>query len=160
MRTKKSLTCRNSLGCLFFVFCGLMGVLILFPVNGQAGEQGWKKTITLPNGEIICDLNGVWDYQLSARGMTADYKSGVLLDVIEITQEGSFFKGVRLRGTQYDMKGEVAVEGEVDKNGIKKMYHKQGSGALATGFHRVDLISNGNIIEINEREFFLELVRK
>jgi hypothetical protein len=141
-------------------FLGIVAMFSFLLVSpGHAGE-GWKKTIPLSSGEVVCDLSGVWDYRLISRGMTSTYSSGAVLDIIEITQEGSSFKGIRLRGSHYALKGEVAVEGEVDKNGIKKMYHRYGSGGLSAGFYKAELVSDGNIIEINEREFALELSRK
>jgi hypothetical protein len=140
----------------------MLALLMSFvlPSLGNSEELSCKKTIGLASGEIVCDLNGVWDYRLISRGMTSSYTSGSVLDVIEITQEGSTFKGVRLSGSERAMKGEVAVEGEVDKNGIKKMYHRYGSGGLAGGFYKAELVNEGNIIEINELEFSLELSRK
>ena len=43
-------------------------VFILFIAQAQTEEQGWKKTITLPSGEVVCDLNGEWDLFLEGRG--------------------------------------------------------------------------------------------
>jgi hypothetical protein len=43
-------------------------VFILFVAQGQTEEQGWKKTVTLPNGEVVCDLNGKWDSEWNGKG--------------------------------------------------------------------------------------------
>ena len=45
-----------------FWLLGLVVMIsILFIAQAQTEEQGWKKTITLPSGEVVCDLNGEWD---------------------------------------------------------------------------------------------------
>ncbi len=124
-------------------------------------EKGWKKSITLSSGEVVCDLNGVWDYEFIGRGelLVTSHSGRPFFDVIEITQDGSTFKGIRLRGSAYAAKGEVAVEGEVDRDGIKKMYHKMG-GNLSSGLFKSELSKDGNKIEINQRNFIVELSRK
>ena len=43
-------------------------VSVLFIAQAQTEEQGWKKTITLPSGEVVCDLNGEWDSLWQGRG--------------------------------------------------------------------------------------------
>ena len=138
----------------------ILTILIIFSI-AYSEEKGWKKTITLPNGEIVCDLNGVWDYEFDARGelRASSHQGRPFSDVIEITQEGSAFKGIRVRGSSYAVKGEVAVEGEVDKNGIKKMQHHMG-GHLASGVFITKLSKDGNKIEINDRNFTVEMSRK
>jgi hypothetical protein len=35
-------------------------IAIIISISTLHG-QGSKKTITLPNGEVVCDLNGDWD---------------------------------------------------------------------------------------------------
>jgi hypothetical protein len=42
----------------FRLFCLAAMVFILFIAQAQTEEQGWKKTLTLPSGEVVCDLNG------------------------------------------------------------------------------------------------------
>ena len=39
------------------VICFIGLIIFISTVYGQ----GSKKTITLPNGEVVCDLNGEWD---------------------------------------------------------------------------------------------------
>jgi hypothetical protein len=39
------------------VICSIVLMMLVSTLNGQ----GSKKTITLPNGEVVLDLNGEWD---------------------------------------------------------------------------------------------------
>jgi len=75
--------------------------------------QGSKKTITLPNGDAVWDLNGDWD---------SLYESGrdKVQDIVSITQQGGSFVGVKVIGTPDVPKGAVVIKGELDKNGVKK----------------------------------------
>jgi hypothetical protein len=137
-----------------FISILILTILIIFS-TAYTEEKGWKKTITLPNGEVVCDLNGTWDYEFN--GLT-ELKTWSVTDVIEIKQEGGSFKGIRLRGNQFAEKGQVAVEGEMDKNGIKRMYHQL--FGPANDFFKAKLSKDGKKIEINDLRFTVELSRK
>ena len=39
------------------VICSICLIIFVSTLHGQ----GSKKIITLPNGEVVCDLNGEWD---------------------------------------------------------------------------------------------------
>jgi hypothetical protein len=134
-------------------------ILIIFS-TAYPEEKGWKKSITLPSGEVVCDLNGIWDYEFNGRGelRTSGWSSGTIMDAIGITQEGNSFKGVRLRGNQFAEKGQVAVEGEMDNNGIKRLYHQM--YGRTNGSFKAELSKDGNKIEINDPNFTVELIRK
>jgi hypothetical protein len=139
-----------------FELLGLVGtVFILFIAQAPADEQGWKKTITLPSGEMICDLNGEWDSIWVGRG---EYQVlGLFRDVVKITQQGNSFTGIRTIGSQYNPKGSVFIDGELDKNGFKKlMYHSP----LFTGPYKGNLSKDGSKIEVNNSMFEFELNRK
>ncbi len=82
-------------------------------------SQGSKKTITLPNGEMVCDLNGEWDALYENLG--AYSWVGNLKDMLKITQQGGSFVGVKMIGTAYVPKDAVSIKGELDKNGVKKV---------------------------------------
>ena len=57
-------------------------VSILFIAQAQTQEHGWKKTITLPSGEVVCDLTGEWDLSWVGRG---EYQiARILRDVLRI----------------------------------------------------------------------------
>ena len=97
----------------FLVLICFIGLTIL---GSTLYGQGSKKTITLPNGEVVCDINGEWD---------ALYKSQVLgnfTDILKITQQGGSFVGVKMVGSGTVPKDAVSIKGELDKNGIKKIW--------------------------------------
>lgn len=102
---------------IFWVVICVIGLIIMVPtLHGQ----GSKKTITLPNGEVVWDLNGEWDALYENLGSYSNY--GILKDMVKITQQGSSFVGIKIFGTPYVPKGEVSIMGELDKNGVKKVW--------------------------------------
>ncbi len=56
--------------------------------------QGSMNTITLPNGEVVWDLNGEWDVLVEPYGPWISIDS--YKEICKITQEGSSFVGVRM----------------------------------------------------------------
>ena len=138
----------------------LLGLVVmasfLFIAQAQTEEQGWKKTITLPSGEVVCDLNGEWDSLLMGRGGNSFGRQE--RDVFKITQQGKSFKGVRTIGNQFLHKGSIAIEGELDSNGFKKLIYR---GDANTGLAIGKIIKDGNMIEIQYgSSFVVELTRK
>ena len=67
-------------------FIGL--ILFISTLHGQ----GPKKTITLPSGEEVCDLNGEWDVLVDL--YRPSY--GSFPQIFKITQKGSSFLGETL----------------------------------------------------------------
>ena len=83
----------------FRLLCLAAMVSFLFIAQAQTEDQGWKKTITLPSGEVVCDLNGEWDLLWTGRG---EYQAmGRVKNVVIITQQDNSFKGIRMMETQY-----------------------------------------------------------
>jgi hypothetical protein len=105
--------------------CILLGVLIVFVSflcmpQAQAQDKKWKKTITLPNGDKILDMNGEWDAVVENYGPHAS--SGSYPQIEKITQTGSSFEAIRMIADPYHpVIGSRALEGELDKSGIKKV---------------------------------------
>ncbi len=97
------------------LICFISLIIFISTLHGQ----GSKKTITLSNGEVVCDLNGEWDTLYENLG--AYSWVGNLKDMLKITQQGGSFVGVKMIGTDYVPKDAVSIEGELDKNGIKKV---------------------------------------
>jgi hypothetical protein len=95
------------------IFAGLVCFVGVIVFISTLHGQGSKKTITLPNGDVVCDLNGEWD---------ALYESGAgkFPDIVRITQEGGSFVGVKVIGTPAVPKGQISIKGELDKNGVKE----------------------------------------
>ena len=94
-------------------FIGL--VIFVSTLHGQ----GSKKAITLPNGEVVWDLNGEWDAFVEHYGSWEWLGSGT--EIVKITQEGSSFVGIRMNDTKWNPKGTEAIRGELDKSGLKKV---------------------------------------
>jgi hypothetical protein len=92
--------------------------LIIFMATLHA--QGSRKTITLPNGEVVCDLNGEWDTLVENYG---PFTSGDKYPQInKITQTGSSFVAIRMIPDPWHPEiGSQSLQGELDKNGIKKV---------------------------------------
>ena len=82
-------------------------------------SQGSKKTITLPSGEVVCDLNGEWDTFVENYGPLAF--AGSYPQIEKITQTGSSFVAIRMIDDPYNFKGSQSLQGELDKSGIKKV---------------------------------------
>ena len=135
-------------------------VFILFVGQAQTEEQGWKKTITLPNGEVVCDLNGEWEVLVLFRGSSME--RGDLHYVNKIIQQGNSFKSIRITGDPWSAPGTVVMEGELDKNGILKLICESCSGISGQKEYQAKLSKDGNLIEYNDRgnNFFVEYKRK
>ncbi len=118
-------------------------VFFLTIAQARAEERGWKKTLTLPNGEVVCDLNGEWDFLWMGRG---ELKAlGHMADALQITQRGNSIEGVRMIGDPVMPKGSLALIGELDQNGFKKLIF---IGARGSGPARGKISQDGNTIEI------------
>ena len=140
----------------FRLLCLAAMVSVLFIAQAQTEEQGWKKTITLPSGEVVCDLNGEWDMLWQGRGEMQAY--GQFRDVFKISQKGSSFEGIRMIGNQANNKGSKAIEGELDKNGFKRLIYNAGG---LSGQYKAKISKDGNMIEFEpNKDFFYELTRK
>jgi hypothetical protein len=99
----------------FLVLICFIGLIIF--ISTPHG-QGLKKTITLPNGEVVWDLNGEWDAFIELYGSMAAY--GSYPQIEKITQTGSSFVAIRMID-DYNPKGSQSLQGELDKSGIKKV---------------------------------------
>ena len=91
--------------------------LIIF-ISTLLGQES-KKTITLPNGEVVWDLNGEWDAFVESYGSGSQY--GSYQQIVKITQTGSSFVGIRMIEDPMNPKGKALVRGELDKSGFKKV---------------------------------------
>ena len=100
----------------FLVLICFIGLIIF--VSTLHG-QGSKKTVTLPNGEVVWDLNGEWDVFAENYGEWKEY--GSYPQVWKITQEGSSFLAVRMIDDPWNQKGSRVARIELDKSGIKEV---------------------------------------
>jgi len=139
---------------IFLVLICLIGLIIF--VSTLHG-QGSKKTITLPSGEVVFDLNGEWEALYEFYGLRSDW--GSYPQIVKITQEGSSLIGVRMMDDPYNPKGWEAIRGELDKSGFKKVQ------MISAPTHQIDskgtISSDGNKIIIDNGEYLrLTLTRK
>src|SRR4030043_1991623 len=97
------------------LLCSVGLIIFISTLHGQ----GSKKTITLPSGEVVCDLNGEWDAFVENYGPSIS--SGSYPQIEKITQTGSSFIAIRMIDDPYNFKGSQSLQGELDKSGIKKV---------------------------------------
>jgi hypothetical protein len=95
-------------------------VIAAFALNQNVGSAD-KKPLP-PSAKKVINISGEWEVtvqNLNARSMWGTYPQ-----VFQITQQGSSFTGIRLKDEPrpaHGKAGEKCMEGEVDKNGIKKI---------------------------------------
>ena len=121
------------------VICFLGLIIFISTVYGQ----GSKKTITLPNGEVVCDLNGEWDVVIES------VYGGTTKDVFKITQQGSSFVAIRMRGNPWMPPGSEAMRGELDKSGFRKVQIISATGPLDS---KGQISDDGNKMIIDDGE--------
>jgi hypothetical protein len=109
--------------------------------------QGTKRTITLPSGDVVCDLNGEWDSFAEHYGEWS--QNGSAPNVFNITQRGSSFVAIRMKGALGGLfpPGSKAVSGELDKSGFKKVQIMTMEGPLDS---KGQISDDGNKIVIDE----------
>jgi hypothetical protein len=81
-------------------------------------------TITLPNGEVVYDLNGEWDavYHLDIMYVAKIDVRESSKDIVRIKQEGNQFVGIKLIGDQWVGKNQETVKGELEKNRLREVH--------------------------------------
>ena len=107
--------------------------------------QGSKKTITLPSGEVIWDLNGEWDTFVDNYG---PFNKDKYMVINKITQTGSSFVAIRMMDDPWNFKGSQSLQGEIDKSGIKKVTLTGGS--YVSQEIKGQISDDGNKIEIDD----------
>ena len=107
--------------------------------------QGSKKTITLPSGEVIWDLNGEWDTFVDNYG---PFNKDKYMVINKITQTGSSFVAIRMMDDPWSFKGSQSLQGEIDKSGIKKVTLTGGNYVSAE--IKGQISDDGNQIKIDD----------
>lgn len=92
-------------------------------------KKGMPNTVTLPTGDVVYDLKGVWD---------AEYYSGYFgtkKGIVKITQNGNKFVGISLMDNEFTSKGDETIKGALEKGGFKSVstYHKNFDWLPSTG---------------------------
>jgi hypothetical protein len=109
--------------------------------------QGSKKTITLPSGEVVWDLNGEWD--TFVENFSRNASAGNYPQINKITQTGSSFVSIRMIDDPYNLKGSQSLQGELDKSGIKKVTITGASGMYVSEA-KGQISDDGNKIIIDD----------
>jgi hypothetical protein len=119
-------------------------VAFLCTVQAQAEEQKWKRTVTLPNGDVVLDMSGDWDAFIQYYGIWG--QGGEWRQRITITQDGSSFVGLRSMDSDRMRKGSTLVNGELHKDGFKYANIGTSWGPLLAG---TQITEGGDKIEID-----------
>ncbi len=135
------------------LICFISLIIFISTLHGQ----GSKKTITLPNGDVVWDLNGEWDAFVENYGPYAF--AGSYPQIEKITQTGSSFIAIRMiPDPRHPKIGSQSLQGEIDKNGIKTVTIFATRGPLAA---KGQISEDGNKIVIDDGETArLTLTRK
>ena len=123
--------------------CFISLMTLVSTLHGQSS----KKTITLPSGEVVWDLNGEWDVRVENYGVWAT--SGSYPQMWKITQTGSSFVAVRMIDDPNNPKGSEAIRGELEKSGFKKLQIKTPMGAFDA---KGKINDDGNKMEIDSAD--------
>jgi hypothetical protein len=126
----------------------------------QTANRAAMKTVKLPSGEEVFDISGEWDVLAEHYDLWAHF--GTYLQIFKITQEGTSFTGNRLKDSPPPATGKAGgkcMQGEVDKNGVKKIEVISGQGSILPGNCKIS--EDGNKINIDvPQKIRLILTRK
>jgi hypothetical protein len=148
---------RKKIGVLFSILMISTFIPLIIFVSSLHGQSP-KKTITLPNGEEVWDLNGEWNILVENIGKNAQY--GNYPQIWKITQPDSSFVAVRMIDDPWNKKGSEAVRGELDKSGIKRVIVLVPSDPLGPRESKGQISDDGNRINISNDWGRLTATRK
>ena len=97
----------------------LFSLVVTLTFMSIAYSQTGKNTVRLPNGELVCDLNGEWNTLYEPYGPMQHF--GNMKSMIKITQQGNMFVGKSMIDTGFTPAGTEKIRGELDRDGIKKL---------------------------------------
>ena len=111
-------------------------------------SQSAKKTLTLPNGEVVLDLSGDWDVIVENYGPWSF--AGTYPLIVRVKQTGSSIVGTRLTEDPYHHKGSDAIQGKVGKEGFDEVYLMSAHGPLSAE-GKISEDGNKMVIDNGER---------
>jgi hypothetical protein len=114
----------------------------------QTAKPAAMKTVKLANGQEVFDISGEWDVYVENLNSLSIY--GTYQQVFKITLEGNSFTGIRLKDNPPPSPGKAGspcMQGEVDKNGIKKIELITSGGARLPSDCKIS--EDGNKINID-----------
>jgi hypothetical protein len=132
-------------------------IALFYTAQAQTGEKKWKKTVTLPNGDVILNMNGEWDLYVShlRPGSYTAIEGGIT----KIKQTGSSFVGISMNALAAFRKGSELIKGELDKSGFTQLQIVSGIAGNSDAKGQISEDGNQVIIDDGER-FRLTLTRK
>ena len=132
-------------------------IAFFYTAQAQTGEKKWKKTVTLPNGDVILNMNGEWDLYVShlRPGSYTAIEGGIT----KIKQTGSSFVGISMNALAAFRKGSELIKGELDKSGFTQLQIVSGIAGNSDAKGQISEDGNQVIIDDGER-FRLTLTRK
>ena len=119
----------------------------------QTAKPAAMKTVKLPNGQEVFDISGEWDTAVENLGAKSRY--GAYPQVFKITQEGNSFTGIRMKDNPppaHGKAGSKCIQGEVDKNGIKKLEIITGVGQYLPAVSKISEAGNKITIDAFDSE--------
>ena len=111
-----------------FIFNSCLGCILLVTMGCQTPSQSPpvskpltlnENIIELDSGEKVCNLAGLWS------AIYKNNRGGITKDIVEVTQSGSEFLGVKTKGNENVRAGEKTIKGNVNASGFEslKAYH-------------------------------------
>ena len=101
----------------FVVFLFIITAVLTFTFI--AYSQTAEKTVTLPSGEVVCDINGEWNVTYEHYGSLQHI--GSPKGLVIITQQSDTFVGKTANDSMFTPKGTEKIRGLIDKEGLKKV---------------------------------------
>ena len=126
----------------------------------QTAKSSAMKTIKLPSGEEVFDISGEWDVAVEHYDSWAD--KGTFPQLYKITQEGTSFTAIRMKDSPPPTTGKAGakcMQGEVDKNGVKKVEIISGGGWILPSNCKISEDGNKMNIDVPQK-LRLTLIRK
>jgi hypothetical protein len=138
--------------------------VVLFAWAGLVFAQTAKpeaiKTVKLPSGEEVFNISGEWDVVVEHYDSWAHF--GTYPQLFKISQEGTSFTAIRLKDSPPPTTGKAGakcMQGEVDKNGVKKVEVISGGGWILPSNCKISEDRNKINIDVPQK-LRLTLIRK
>jgi len=133
---------------IIWIICFIALITWTILAFAQTAKPAAMKTVKLPTGEEVFDISGEWDVYVENLNALSIF--GTYQQVFKITQEGNSFTGIRLKDNPPPSPGKAGstcMQGEVDKNGIKKIELITSAGARLPSVCKIS--EDGNKINID-----------
>jgi hypothetical protein len=95
----------------------MLTILLWWPAGAGTAIEDCERTVTLPNGEVVLDVNGEWEVLSEFQGAYGGLKP--VNQIYLLRQEGTAFTAVKVSDTGHLPKGEELLRGELCAEGFK-----------------------------------------